>query len=313
VVVRVAGGTNTGLTSAFATGANSQTLACANLTSPGSGSLALWGFYQPSGTSGPATISRGTERYDAQNATAGVSLYLATEDVGSGTITGPTITKTGFGAGRAFSIGIATSAPPATYTASGALSIQPATFAGAATFTKPIYAASATLNSSHPTLSGSATFLKPVYAGAAALATGSVAFVGSSVFTKPAYTSGGALTPQPAILAAFAGGATPAYTGLAALTAAPATLAGAATAQRPVYAAVGALLAGASALAGLATSARPVYRGAGVFLVGAATLRGFTVPPVGGPYTIDMAQFFSPGYTTTQEYAPGIQMIQAGE
>lgn len=108
-LTRISGATAAGIVTAFAVGTNSSEITCPNVTTPATDSLVLWGAAQ-SLDAGPATIARGTERQDVENSTAQAWIYLATEAGGpAGLKTGPVITKTGFGAARAFAVAVAPS------------------------------------------------------------------------------------------------------------------------------------------------------------------------------------------------------------
>jgi hypothetical protein len=101
---RVTGGSDADIDITISNGSNSQTLEVPDANAVSNDSLAIWCGYQGQ-PAGPATISSGSEREDNENATASCWIYGATADVASsGTVAGPTITKTGFGAGRGFAI-----------------------------------------------------------------------------------------------------------------------------------------------------------------------------------------------------------------
>lgn len=108
-VLRISSAVATGIVSAYATGANAPTVTCPDITTPVNDCLVIWGASQ-SLDSGPATIASGTERIDQEDA-SGVWIYAATIAAPSaGAVTGPIISKSGFGQARAFSIAISPSA-----------------------------------------------------------------------------------------------------------------------------------------------------------------------------------------------------------
>lgn len=108
ILIRISGAVETGIVSGFATGPNAPAVTCPDITTLVNNCLVIWGASQ-SLDSGPATIADGTECIDAEDA-SGVWVYAATDPVAvAGLVTGPVISKSGFGEARAFSIAISPS------------------------------------------------------------------------------------------------------------------------------------------------------------------------------------------------------------
>lgn len=186
----------------------------------------------------------------------------------------------------------------ATYTATGALQVGPATASGSATFTKPTYTGSGTLVVGAATvsgsatfavftytatgalttvpavLSGSATFTKPTYTATGALVAPAVTASGSATFTKPTYSATGALSVPPVAASGAALFTRPTYTGTGTLSVAPATASGSAIFAAQVVVASGVLLGPATVLAGTAAFTLPTRTASGALVVAAARLAG---------------------------------------
>lgn len=105
-MLRVGGASTNTPSYTHSTGSNDTSQTCPSLTSPGAGSLYIW-VVAYGADNGPCTADKGTEQIDVENATSGTMLYVVTNvEAGTGSITGATVTSTGFGAKRLISIAI---------------------------------------------------------------------------------------------------------------------------------------------------------------------------------------------------------------
>lgn len=105
--------TGTAPTVAASTGPVDTNQTCPSVTSPGAGSLFFWWLYFSSAAGNASGADKGTERVDAANATSDCFQTAYTDVVaGTGSITGATITTTGFGAKRTVTVAFAPQGSP---------------------------------------------------------------------------------------------------------------------------------------------------------------------------------------------------------
>lgn len=224
-------------------------------------------------------------------ATGALSVGHATA-AGSATFTAPVYTAT-----AALTLGAATASgsgtfSPGTKTASGALAVGPATAAGTATQTPPVYTGTSALAAGSAALAASGTVTSPVYTASGALSAGPATAAASATFAPGTKTATATLTTGPAAAAASGTFSPGTKTASGALAVGPATAAASATATNPTYTASGALTLGPATCAGSALFASVVYQASGALSAGPAAASG-------------SATFSSPVYTASGALAAG--------
>jgi hypothetical protein len=126
-VHRVSGAGTNAPTTAFGSGANSQTQTAPTLTTPSAGCLVFWGAYHQANTS--STADKGTERIDSGNGTSGcwMSQYTNVE-AAAGSVTGAVITTVAFGSKRTYSVAVEAAAAAGQPTARRFGGVDPAAY-----------------------------------------------------------------------------------------------------------------------------------------------------------------------------------------